>query len=97
MNAVSNIGSSSATFSAEIFSSGPEPIADHGFAWGKTRPFINSQSLQVKSLGSKSGKGGFNTTIEFPFERATIYYVRPYVVTETTIVYGNMLQFKGKF
>lgn len=96
-NQVSNIRTTSATLSAEISYAGPEPILDHGFTWGKTRPYIDMQSSNVISLGSKSGTGGFSTIIEYSFEPATTYYVRPFVRTETSIVYGNMVSFVVKF
>ena len=94
---ISNIGSVSATFNAEILNSGTEPILEHGFTWGKTRPFIDMQGFQVEKLGSKSGTGKFSATVESAFERNTTYYVRPFIKTETTVVYGNMLSFKAKF
>ena len=92
-HAVTNITATNATFSAEILISGKEPVLEHGFTWGKTRPFIDREGFGVKNLGSRSGTGRFSATVESRFERNKTYYVRPFVKTATTVVYGNMVSF----
>jgi hypothetical protein len=93
-HAVFNIGATSATFSAEVISPGTEPILEHGFTWGKTRPFADDQGFGTVKLGSKSGIGKFTATVEYSFDKKTTYYVRPFVRTETTMVYGDIISFR---
>jgi hypothetical protein len=92
-HAVANITATNATFSAKIITSGKEPILEHGFTWGKTRPFINRVGFEVKNLGGRSEARTFTATVDYPFERNKTYYVRPFVKTATTVVYGNMVSF----
>lgn len=94
--AVSNIVATSATFNAEIIAPGTEPILEHGFTWGKTRPFADDKGFGTTKLGSRSGTGKFTATVEYAFDKSATYYVRPFVKTENTIVYGNIVAFRPK-
>ncbi|MEJ8757674.1 hypothetical protein WG947_11735 [Pontibacter sp. H259] len=90
---VQAVSAASATFIANILTSGKEPILQHGFTWGRTRPFADKPGFGTKYLGSRTGTGTFATTVEYAFTKKSVYYVRPFVKTANTIVYGNMVAF----
>jgi hypothetical protein len=91
---VTTLSMTSVIFSAEIFTQGKEPILDHGFTWGKTRPFVDQSGFGVRNLGSRTGKGKFTISVDYTFDKKTTYYVRPFVRTETTMVYGDIISFR---
>jgi len=93
---VTAVGTASATLNAEILSAGKEPIREYGFVWDKTQPLIEQQTSQVIRLASPIETGKFSANLESQFEGNTVYYVRSFVRTETTTVYGNTVSFKAQ-
>jgi len=88
---VTNITSGGATFKAEItFSS--VPMVDHGFIWSKTgvQSFPNSDKI---SLGSRTGAGDFEATVDRSLEEGVKYYVRAYAISEDHTVFGKAVEF----
>ncbi|WP_143731846.1 hypothetical protein [Pontibacter lucknowensis] len=94
-HSASNVAASSATFSATILNAGTEPIIEHGFVWAKTKPYLGLQTAQAVNLGKKSESGYFTADVQHTFDRNVVYYVRPFVKTGTTLVYGQMISFKA--
>ncbi|NEM96225.1 hypothetical protein [Pontibacter burrus] len=94
-HAVTNTAATRATFSASIIHTGPEPILEHGFTWGKTKPFADQKVFGLVELGSRSNDTGtFTATVDdYQFEKKATYYVRPFVRTANTMVYGDMVTF----
>lgn len=94
-HSASNVVASGATFSATILNSGTEPIIEHGFVWAKTKPHLGLQTAHTVNLGQKAGAGNFTADVQHTFDRNAVYYVRPFVKTGTTLVYGQMISFKA--
>ena len=85
---VSNIGTSSATFSSSLLNDGDGNISDCGFCYSRTpEPTIEDTKV---SLGKKTGV--FVTTVNTLNENTT-YYVRSYAVNEAGVAYGEEVNF----
>ncbi|MBO5703900.1 MAG: carboxypeptidase regulatory-like domain-containing protein [Bacteroidaceae bacterium] len=80
---ISNIGTTSASFSSTILSDGDGNIADCGFCYARTpNPTVDNTKV---SCGKRMGT--FYANIKNLNENTT-YYVRAYVVNEAGIAYG---------
>ena len=88
VTAVSNIGTSNATFSSSLLSDGDGNISDCGFCYSRTpEPTIEDAKV---SLGKRTGV--FVTTVNTLNENTT-YYVRSYAVNEAGVAYGEEVNF----
>ena len=92
-NPVSGITSNGATFNAEIFSLGTEPIIDHGFVWSD---YANPDLTDNKILLGPSGEqGAYSAEISTALTKDVGYTVKSFVQTADHIVYGLPVTFKS--
>lgn len=89
---VTNITESGATFMADIFSLGTEPIIDHGFTWGNY-PDPNVENFDKILLGPCDRTGIYSADIVANLIRDRQYYVKPFILTADHIVYGSAFSF----
>ncbi len=92
-NPVSNITEKGATFNAEIYSLGSEPITEHGFVWGKIpKPTLGDEKIL---LGSDTNGGPYSAEITSTLSKDVEYTVRSFVQSAEHTVYGIAVTFKS--
>ncbi|MBL7906175.1 MAG: hypothetical protein JNL22_14215 [Bacteroidales bacterium] len=85
-----SISYTSASFSANVNSTGGHNIVDHGFCYSlETTPDKNDS---VKSLGSLAGKGSFNAIID-KLQSNTKYHIRAFITIPTGTIYSQETTF----
>lgn len=88
---VSDIDSTGALFSGEVFAFGSEEIIDHGFVWGEYSPsFPNTEYV---SLGKLSDKKKFSIRVDHALASNKKYIVKAYARTLRFTVYGKEINF----
>jgi hypothetical protein len=92
-NPVTNITDKGATFNAEIFSLGAEPLTEHGFVWGTGEaPTLDNDKV---FLGPVNEPGLFNTEIKTALSSGVVYTVRSFVRSSDYLYYGIAVTFKS--
>lgn len=86
--AVTNIGTNSATASANITSDGGATVTSRGICWG-TSPYP-TQVHSYKTNGS--GTGSFSVTLD-ELSANTTYYVRAFAINSEGTAYANQVSF----
>lgn len=91
---VKNINSEGAEFFGIIESLGTSTIIRYGFVWDESEmPTLNSSFLVS---GNRVQKGRFSTTVRSDLIDDHIYYVRAFVQTDKSVIYGNQVMFISK-
>ena len=91
---ITNISEDGATFTADLYSFGTEAIEEYGFLWDfGGELFYNSSSKVI--LGIPQKEGVFSTDIRSGLISERDYTVRPFVKTESRVVYGPLAYFKS--
>ncbi len=92
-SAVTQIGSSTATFNAAVSDAGLPAYTERGFCYSKDHiPTISDNRRPV----SGAGTGGFSlavTNLDYP----VMYYVRAYAIQDGNAIYGNTVHFSTEF
>lgn len=83
---------SGAKFYANVKSLGKEKTLSHGFVWG-SEPNLNIDTDDFKDVSSEFKIGQFELEINSGLAKGQIYYVRPFIRTESLLVYGSELSF----
>jgi hypothetical protein len=91
---VINVSDSGATFSADLYSLGTESLIEYGFVWGFFQGLDISKDNRM-DLGVPGKAGIFTAEVKSALKDGTTYYVRPFVITDTRIVYGPAASFKN--
>ena len=93
---VSGITSEGATFTAEFSNSGSSKISGHGFVWntGHATLSLGDDRCHSVELGVP-GSSRFQHNERSSLVKDAVYYVRGYVKTNGTVVYGTMVSFKS--
>lgn len=91
---VTNITSSGATFTGDIYQEGTIPITDHGFLWSVFRPGLGYSDMQ--SMGTFSGTGVFTADISTALKEGEVYRVCAYLKAGEYTVYGNEVTFTSQ-
>jgi hypothetical protein len=90
-NPVTNITANGATFSADIFSMGTEPIIEHGFVWDEGYyPDLTDDKIL---LGQAPEAGIFSADISSSLAKDVKYTVKAFVKTAEHVVYGLPVTF----
>jgi N-acetylneuraminic acid mutarotase len=90
---VTNITSIGAVLTAEvIYTPNATAIVDHGFLWS-TASDVTLLSADKISLGARTRTGKFTVNLERSLSEGITYFVRPYAITETHTVYGDVAAF----
>lgn len=89
---VNNITPEGATFHGEITFVTSAEIIDHGFIWSTSSNPIETTS-EIVSLGTRQGKGHFETPVDRVMAEDEKYYVKAFVQTKDHLVYGEPVPF----
>ena len=81
-----------AVFEGRIRSAGLSAIEEHGFLWS-TDENPSPDRAEVAFLGPRDGTGTFTCIATADLQKDTIYYVRPFLVTDDYFSYGNIKSF----
>ena len=90
-NAVTNITTQGATFSASFSNAIPEEIVDCGFVWGVNPDLTVEGSLHIQ-LGKPTNQS-FSVEAKSSLLPKIQYNLRPYVRTKYITIYGKQVQF----
>jgi len=86
---------SGAKFTANVTSLGNETVSSYGFVWGD-QPNLNIEIDNSKSISSKLTTGNIVLEINSGLMKGQTYYVRPFIRTESMLVYGSELPFTSE-
>jgi hypothetical protein len=79
------------TLKAEIVDLGKEEIIQYGFVWSdRSLPTISNSHEFVKG---NPAKGFYQIDVDYDLRKKQNYYVRGYILTKKSIVYGNEIIF----
>ena len=96
---VSNIDTDGATFSGEAKALGEEAILEHGFFFYLRPPssllLIPDEGARI-SLGTLDRTGVFSTRVEAGLPSGARFYIRAYMKTATSYIYGEERVFVSK-
>jgi len=88
---VINITDTSATFTAKISNPGKYPILESGFIWGVHSN--DNYGIKIRNEGIPDGVYALQTN--YKLLPGKTYYVRAYVLTESTVTYGREVTFNS--
>ncbi|MCP2044139.1 IPT/TIG domain-containing protein [Pontibacter sp. HSC-36F09] len=86
---------SGAKFSANVKSLGNEKALSHGFVWG-SHPNLSIDVDDFKNISTELVTGKFALEINSGLVKGQTYYVRPFIRTESMLVYGSELSFTSE-
>lgn len=89
---VYNITDSSAVFSANLYSLGTEKILNVGFVWDEDNELSITGSNKV-ILDAQENTGVFSAEVKSAMKTGRKYYMKSYVQTEKSVVYGPSTEF----
>lgn len=84
-----------AIFSAEVLTFGAQSINSYGFVWGSTTTGTEENPFRLTTFESLNSDN-FQSEINSNLEANSTYYVRPFVETETGLIYGSASTFRTK-
>ncbi len=89
---VTDVTASGAVFNAEIISGNVADVIEYGFVWAKTTsPTTNTNDQEI--IQGKLTSNRFSAKIHSALLKGVTYYVKPYLKTSTTLVYGKFVSF----
>lgn len=90
-----DVSETGATFQAEVFYSTNEQIIEHGFVWGTLPNASTFNDHDKKFLGPFQGTGRYSARVNTTLVQGQLYYVKPFIKTQTYTVYGEEASFKS--
>lgn len=93
------IDSTGVTLHAEVLDFNEEAVTDYGFIWiSYDQNVLNlpPDRFSYKSLGSNLDKKEFSTRVDAGLEANVVYYVRAYIRSAKSTVYGEAVAFTSK-
>ena len=90
---VTEINAEGVRFNGRFASLGTSVIVDYGFLWSNHQGFDISNSNKVVL---HEVKNSFSARIESTLKPSVTYYVRAFATTETSLVYGDRVEFRSQ-
>ncbi len=92
---VSDINNEGATFNGEISNLSGEKILEYGFVWDYVKN-PNIENAQKYIVYDPPEKSTFKIQISTTLNDSTNYYVRAFIKSKTSVIYGNEVIFNSK-
>jgi hypothetical protein len=89
---VTDITEEGVKFSGDLYSLGNETLTEYGFVWGFT-DYLDYKSTDKVILGTPKTTGTFSAVVNTALKKDTEYFVKPYVATDSHVVYGPPVLF----